>query len=253
MDDRRRGGVAAFFDLDRTLVPGSSLFPLARALRRSGYIGTFGLLRLGAGQARFRVLRREADHLIAKTRKASLIAIRGRSQDALMELAHQVIRDDVLARLYPKGVALIDAHRQAGHEVFLASSSPQDYVQALAEALRMDGAIGTRAAVEGGLYTGALEGDLAHGPHKAERVAALAQERELELAGSFAYSDSINDLPLLDLVGNPVAVNPDRALAAEARRREWPILDFRTGRPLLVYPLPSPSMSAPPSPIYPEL
>jgi HAD superfamily hydrolase (TIGR01490 family) len=244
MDDHRRGGVAAFFDLDRTLLPGSSLYPLARALRRSGYVGTFGLLRLGAGQARFRILGREADRLIAKTRKASLLAIRGRSRDALIDLARTVVRDIVLDRVYPRGVALIAAHRDAGHAVFLASSSPQDYVDVLAEALRMDGAVGTRAEAVDGTYTGELDGPLVHGRHKAHRVAALAAERRLELAGSFAYSDSINDLPLLGRVGNPVAVNPDRALAAEARRREWPILDFRVGRPLRTYPL-----AAPPAPV----
>lgn len=133
-------------------------------------------------------------------------------------------------------MALIEAHRDIGHTVLLASSSPQDYVDVLAEALRMNGAIGTRAEAVDGLYTGVLDGPLVHGQHKADRVAALAAERGLELAGSFAYSDSINDLPLLELVGNPVAVNPDRALAAEACRREWPILDFRLGRPLRTYP-----------------
>ncbi len=90
-----------------------------------------------------------------------------------------------------------------------------------------------------GRYTGDLDGPLAHGAHKAERVAALAGESGLELRASFAYTDSINDLPLLELVGNPVAVNPDRALSAEARRREWPILDLRMGRPLLAYPAPA--------------
>jgi HAD superfamily hydrolase (TIGR01490 family) len=241
MDDHRRGGVAAFFDLDRTLLPGSSLFSLARALRRGGYLGTIRLLRLAVGQARFRILAREADRLIAKTRKASLLAIRGRSRDALLELARSAVRDDVLGRLYPRGVALIEAHRDAGHAVFLASSSPQDYVDVLAEALSMDGAIGTRAEVRDGRYTGFLDGPLVHRGHKAHRVAALATERGMELAGSFAYSDSINDLPLLELVGNPVAVNPDRALADEARRREWPILDLRAGRPLLTYPVPPPA------------
>ena len=241
MDDHRRGGVAAFFDLDRTLLPGSSLFSLARALRRGGYLGTIRLLRLAVGQARFRILAREADRLIAKTRKASLLAIRGRSRDALLELARSAVRDDVLGRLYPRGVALIEAHRDAGHGVFLASSSPQDYLDVLAEALSMDGAIGTRAEVRDGRYTGLLDGPLVHRGHKAHRVAALATEGGLELAASFAYSDSINDLPLLELVGNPVAVNPDRALADEARRREWPILDLRAGRPLLTYPVPPPA------------
>lgn len=103
MDDHRRGGVAAFFDLDRTLLPGSSLFPLARAPRGSGYLGTFGLLRLATSQARFRLLGREADRLIAKTRKASLLAIRGRSRDALIDLARDVVRDTVLDRLTPAG------------------------------------------------------------------------------------------------------------------------------------------------------
>jgi phosphoserine phosphatase len=113
----------------------------------------------------------------------------------------------------------------------VSSSSPEDLLLLLGEDLGLDGVIGTRAAVDArGLYTGELDGDLCHKDEKARRVAEVAKEQDIDLAQSYAYSDSLNDLPLLELVGNPVATNPDRSLFALARQRGWPVLDFRTGR-----------------------
>jgi phosphoserine phosphatase len=114
--------------------------------------------------------------------------------------------------------------------VYIASSSPEDYISLLAAELAIDGVIGTKAECVDGRYTGELEGPMVHGPEKAARVQALAEESDIDLVRSFAYSDSINDLPLLELVGNPVAMNPDRRLALVARRRGYHVLDFRMAR-----------------------
>ena len=126
--------------------------------------------------------------------------------------------------------SLLSRHKRAGREVYIASSSPEDYLALLANELGIDGVVGTRAEVVDGLYTGELDGTMVHGPEKAARVQLLARDREIDLSRSFAYSDSVNDLPLLELVGNPVAMNPDHRLRAIARGRGWQVLDFRTAR-----------------------
>jgi HAD superfamily hydrolase (TIGR01490 family) len=223
----RRTRSAAFFDVDRTLLPGSALFPLASELARSGLIPRRLLPLLALDHLRYVRYGAERRAALARTRRASLRVIAGRRRDDLLTLAAGVVERAVRPRLYPQALDLIGAHRDAGHLVFLASSGPQDYLAILAEAIGADGALGTRAEVSDGVYTGRLVGDLAHGPEKASRVRALAVERDIHLRSSVAYSDSISALPLLELVGNPVAVNPGRALAREARVRDWPILRFR--------------------------
>jgi phosphoserine phosphatase len=127
-------------------------------------------------------------------------------------------------------VELLSRHKRAGRAVYICSSSPEDYLALLAAELGIDGVIGTRAETVGDRYTGELDGPMAHGAEKARRVAELASLRGIDLSRSFAYSDSINDLPLLELVGNPVAMNPDRRLAHVARKRGWQVQDFRIAR-----------------------
>jgi HAD superfamily hydrolase (TIGR01490 family) len=228
----RRIRSAAFFDVDRTLLPGSALFPLAAELARGGLIPRRLLPILALDHLRYVRYGSERRAALARAKGASLRVIAGRHREDLLALASVVVDRAVRPRLYPEALALIEAHRDAGHLVFLASSGPQDYVEILAEAVGADGALGTRAEVSDGVYTGRLLGNLAHGPEKASRVRALAMEREIHRRSSIAYSDSISDLPLLELVGNPVVVNPSRALARAARDRDWPILRFHPPTPV---------------------
>jgi HAD superfamily hydrolase (TIGR01490 family) len=221
---------AAFFDLDKTLLPGSSLFPLAREMYRQGYFDMRDIARLAVDQLRFRAVGAEAEAPMERARAASLEAIRGRGRDEVIEVGRAVAREELVPRVYPQAVELISRHKRAGREVYIASSSPEDYIALLADALGADGVVGTKAEVVGGRYTGELDGPMVHGPEKAARVKELAAERNLDLSRSFAYSDSINDLPLLELVGNPVAMNPDRRLAVVARRRGYHVLDYRIAR-----------------------
>ena len=221
---------AAFFDLDKTLLPGSSLFPLAREMYRQRYFGLRDIWRLAADQVRYRMIGAEAQGPMERAREATLEVIRGRSRDEVIAFGRSVAREEILPRLYPQAVDVMSRHKRAGRAVYIASSSPQDYLELLAEELAIDGVIGTRAEVVDGLYTGNLDGPMIHGPEKAGRVRELADERAIDLARSFAYSDSINDLPMLEMVGHPVAMNPDRRLRAVARRRGWQVLDFRTAR-----------------------
>jgi HAD superfamily hydrolase (TIGR01490 family) len=221
---------AAFFDLDKTLLPGSSLFPLAREMYRQRYFTIRDIGRLGLDQIRYRVIGSEDEAPMERARAASLEAVRGRKQEEVIEVGRAVAREELVPRLYPQAVELLQRHKRAGRLVYIASSSPEDYLRLLADELAIDGVIGTRAQIVEGRYTGELEGPMVHGPEKAARVKEAAGELGIDLARSYAYSDSINDLPLLELVGNPVAMNPDYRLRSVARRRGWQILDYRTAR-----------------------
>src|SRR6266567_2077028 len=195
---------AAFFDLDKTLLPGSSLFPLAREMYRRKVFTARDIARMAADQFAFRAVGTEGEGRTSRARDASLEAIRGRPRDEVVEMGRSVAEEELLPRLYPQGVDLLGRHKRAGREVYICSSSPEDYLAILAEELGLDGVIGTRAEVVDGRYTGALAGPMVHGPEKAARVEKLAAERGIDLTRSFAYSDSVNDLPMLELVGNPV-------------------------------------------------
>jgi HAD superfamily hydrolase (TIGR01490 family) len=223
------GDGAVFFDLDGTMVPGSSLFPLAREMRRRGLIRIRDLARVGADQAWFRWGRMERPDLVDRARAMTLAAVRGRSRAAMLAVARAVVQDEVLPRVYPRAIELIRIHRLAGRAVYLATSSPQDYAAIIADELGIDGAIGTLAEVRAGRYTGRLDGPLNHGLQKAARVTAFAKDHGIDLSRSVAFSDSVNDLPMLHAVGEPVAVNADRTLLIVARRMGWPVLDLRSG------------------------
>jgi len=221
---------AAFFDLDKTLLPGSSLFPLAREMYRQKYFTVGDLARLGTDQIRYRLIGTEAEGPMERARAASLEAIRGRRREEVIGVGRAVAREELVPRIYPQAVELLQRHKRAGREVYIASSSPEDYIALLAEELAIDGVVGTRAEVVDDRYTGNLEGPMVHGPEKAARVKELAAERGIDLNRSWAYSDSVNDVPLLELVGNPVAMNPDHQLLTMARKHGWQVLDFRTAR-----------------------
>jgi HAD superfamily hydrolase (TIGR01490 family) len=221
---------AAFFDLDKTLLPGSSLFPLAREAYRQRYFTLRDVARMAMYQLRYQVIGSEIEGAMEQARAKSLEMIAGRPREEVIEFGRSIAQEELLPRLYPQAVELLLRHKQAGREVYIASSSPEDYLALLAEALGIDGVIGTRAKVADGKYTGELDGPMVHGPEKAERVKQLAAERGIDLDRSYAYSDSINDLPMLELVGNPVAMNPDYRLASLARKRGWQVIDLRVAR-----------------------
>jgi HAD superfamily hydrolase (TIGR01490 family) len=221
---------AAFFDLDKTLLPGAALVPLAREMYRQRMF-TFGTIaRVAVDQLIYRISGAEDEELMERAKDLTLGSVRGKTAEEIRSLAGGVAREEIIPRFYPQAVELLSRHKRAGREVYISSSSPQDFLALLAEELDIDGVIGTRAAVRDGRYTGELEGPMCHGPEKARRVAELAAERGIDLSRSFAYSDSLNDLPMLEMVGTPVAVNPDRRLLQVARRRGWEVLDYRNAR-----------------------
>ena len=218
---------AAFFDLDRTMLAGSSMYPLAAALRRAGLLRLTDLLRFAAAQAVFRIARREGQNGIDRACAVSLKTIAGRSQDELFAIADDVIHATLSARIYEEAIRHLDEHVRKGDLVFIVTSSSEDLARLLAQHLGADGALGTRTEVVDGRFTGRLRDGLNHGPKKAERVRAFAYAAGIDLARSTAYTDSINDLPLLELVGRPIVVNPDRQLSRVAAANSWDALTWR--------------------------
>lgn len=230
---------AAFFDLDRTLVPGSSLFLLARGAYERDLFRVRDLLRFGWGQAMFR-LRGEQPGGIEKTQASTLDFVIGRSRHELVGWGKEIAEERIFPRVYADIVRVIEHHRERGDLTFLVTAAPIELAQVIADELGMTGAIGTESEVdEHGYYTGRLAGPIMHGPEKAKAVAEVADAHGLDLAECAAYSDSINDLPLLESVGYAHAVNPERELRRIALTRGWPVHELRTRRKALLVGIPA--------------
>ncbi len=218
------GGAAAFFDLDRTLISGSSAFAFAIAARRHDLVTTRQFVHDGLGALAFR-LHGASDDKVDQVRARILGAISGNRQADLVALNPDIL-PQLLDKVRPEAKALLDMHRRAGRETFIVSASPQEIVGPLAEALGMTGGIGTVSEVVDGVYTGELAGPFCYGPGKVEAIREIADWEGYDLARCYAYSDSASDLPMLEAVGHPVAVNPDKPLGLVARDRGWPIVLF---------------------------
>lgn len=219
------GRAAAFFDLDRTLMAGSSGFFWARAAFGAGVITRRQLTSDAWANVRFR-LNGSTDAATDAVRARVCAAIAGHEQKEFARLAPRVV-EGVLPRLYPEMLALAYEHQDAGRPVYIATAASQDLASLLAHVLAFDGGLGSRYELDDrGVYTGREDGPFCYREGKAERVREHAREHGLDLAASYAYSDSESDLPLLRAVGHPVAVNPDVPLAEVALREGWPVLRF---------------------------
>ncbi len=224
-------GAAAFFDVDNTVVQGASLFHLAKGLYRRDFFSRGLILRGLWLQFYFRFVGRENPEHIKLAREASLSFIAGHTVAEVREIGEEVYEEAIAPRIWPGTRAIAQLHLDVGQPVWLVTAAPVEMAEIIAARLGLTGALGTTAEHdEDGVYTGHLRGDLLHGPAKADAVRALAHEHGLDLAKCFAYSDSANDLPMLSLVGNPCAINPDRKLAAHAQEQGWQIRDYRTHR-----------------------
>ncbi|NNF68937.1 MAG: HAD family hydrolase [Acidimicrobiia bacterium] len=219
---------AAFFDLDRTLISGSSLYVFGMAAWRNDMVETRQVLKdltdavvfrfAGASDEKTEAIKNRVLDAIAGVAVADLKGLGG---DILPKLLESV-------RLESQG--LLDLHHQAGRDTYIVSASPIEIVEGLAEALGMTGAIGTVAEIVDGRYTGLLAEPFCYGQGKADAISKLASAREYDLRLSYAYTDSMGDLPMLEIVGHPVAVNPDRALESLAYHQGWPVVEFSRKR-----------------------
>ena len=218
------GPSAAFFDLDRTLISGSSAFILAIAARKADLLPTRQFARDARGALAFK-LRGSSDGSTDGVRDRILGAVAGMRQDDLVALNAAVL-PKLLAKIRPEARRLLDLHRHAGRNTYIVSAAPVEIVESLAHSLGMTAGIGTRGEVVDGVYTGRLDGPFVYGAGKVVAIEEFARWDGLDLAQCYAYSDSASDLPMLEAVGHPVAVNPDSRLARHARSNGWPIVYF---------------------------
>jgi HAD superfamily hydrolase (TIGR01490 family) len=224
---------AAFFDLDKTLMAGSSGMQFARVATRHGIVSRRLLASWAVEHLRYR-LRGTTDERTADVLRVARDLIAGVPARSLERMNPEVMAA-ILPRVYPQMLDEVYAHQDAGRATFIVSAAGNGVVEPLAAVLGMDGGIGTRYEVgEDGAFTGRFDGPFVYGPGKVEAMEAFAAEHGIELAASFAYSDSISDLPMLRAVGSPVAVNPDPPLAGIAHEEGWQTMRFeQLGRRLV--------------------
>jgi HAD superfamily hydrolase (TIGR01490 family) len=223
---------AAFFDLDRTLIAGSSAFVFARAARDAGHIRLQDFVPDVVRAVHFRFFG-SSDESSTGVRDRILAGVGGMQQSDLVGL-NEIVLPELLGLIRPEARALLEQHHRAGRETWIVSASPIEIVEPLATALGMTGGIGTRAEVDNGIYTGRLEGPFCYGEGKAEAISRLAEERGINLAESWSYSDSMSDVPMMEIVGHAVAVNPDTELAGLSRARGWPVVIFAQRSKMLI-------------------
>jgi HAD superfamily hydrolase (TIGR01490 family) len=221
---------AAFFDVDNTMMMGASIYHFARGLAARKFLTTGDLARFAWQQVKFRVGGSEKPETMTQAREAALAFVAGRRVDDIVRFGEEIYDEIMAERVWAGTRALAQMHLDAGQRVWLVTATPVELAAIIARRLGLTGALGTVAEVEDGVYTGRLVGEPLHGLAKAEAVLALAEREGLDLPRCTAYSDSVNDIPMLSVVGTGVAINPDTQLKREARTRGWQVRDFRTGR-----------------------
>lgn len=217
----------AFFDLDKTIIAKSSTLAFTRAMFKAGLLNGSTLAKAGIAQAYYQAF--GADHDRMERAKEELSAVtRGWSRDEVEAIVTETVDQVVTPLVYAEALAIMEEHRGAGRRVVVISASPEEIVRPLCRYLGIDEIIATRAEVDDeGKYTGNLE-LYAYGSGKAEAMRELAEAEDIDLSDSYAYSDSITDLPMLEAVGHPVVVNPDGELAAIAEERGWEMRRFES-------------------------
>src|SRR4051812_17131949 len=215
---------AAFFDLDKTVIAKSSTLTFSKSFYQGGLINRRAVLRTAYTQ--FVFLAGGADHDQMERMREYLSALcKGWNVQQVKELVAETLHDLIDPIIYDEAATLIEEHYTAGRDVVIVSTSGAEVVEPIGELLGADRVVATRMVVEDGVFTGEVE-YYAYGPTKAEAIAELAESEGYDLSSCYAYSDSVTDLPMLEAVGHPHTVNPDRALRREAADRGWPVLSF---------------------------
>lgn len=224
-DDSGAPTAAAFFDLDKTIIAKSSTLAFGRPLYKAGFLNRRALLKAGIAQIVYVMVGADHDQL-EKVREQLLALTKGWDREQVGELVKETVDEIVAPLVYAEALAIIDEHHRAGRKVVIISSSPEEVVRPLAVYLGVDDVIATRSkSGPDGRYTGELD-FYAYGPGKAEAIRELAELENINLADSYSYSDSATDLPMLEVVGHPVVVNPDKDLEEIATARDWQVMHF---------------------------
>jgi HAD superfamily hydrolase (TIGR01490 family) len=221
---------AAFFDLDKTIIAKSSTLAFGRPFYHNGLINRRAVLRSAYAQFVFALAGADADQ-IERMRSYITSMCTGWDVAQIREIVAETLHEIIDPIVYREAVELVEQHKAAGRDVVIVSASGEEVVGPIGLMIGADHVVATRMVIAEGKYTGEIS-RYVYGAAKAEAVAELAHERGYDLAASYAYSDSSTDLPMLEAVGHPYAVNPDRALRKAALERGWPVLTFTNGVPL---------------------
>jgi HAD superfamily hydrolase (TIGR01490 family) len=221
---RATGRPAAFFDLDKTIIAKSSTLAFSKPFQAGGLISRRAVLR--SAYAQFVYLVGGADHdQMEKMRQFLSELCAGWDVQTVRDIVADTLHNIVDPLVYDEAVSLIEEHHLAGRDVIIVSASGTEVVEPIGEMLGADGVVATRMRIVDGRYTGEID-YYAYGENKAAALERLAEEHHYDLSRSYAYSDSVTDIHMLEVVGHPFAVNPDRELRRQANARGWPVLVF---------------------------
>jgi HAD superfamily hydrolase (TIGR01490 family) len=221
---------AAFFDVDNTLIRGSTIYFLGRGMYQRGYFTKKDISRFVLANLRFRLTGKEKKEEIQRFQDAATDFIGGHNVADIQAIAEEIYDEFVSPALWQGTIDIAQSHITNGDEVYLVTAAPEDMATLIAKRLGLTGAIGSKAEIKNQIYTGNMNGPLLHGKEKAIAIIELAKNSGFNLKNCYAYSDSNNDLPLLQSVGHPSVINPDALLGLRAMAEGWPIHDFRKAR-----------------------
>lgn len=221
---------AAFFDVDNTLMQGASIFHLARGLHKREYFTLRQISKMAWRQFYFRAAGVEDPEHLEEAKASALSFIAGHKVTDLREIGEEIYDEYMAGKIWPGTKVIAQDHIASGVEVWIVTAAPVEIAETISRRLGLTGALGTISEQVDGVYTGKLVGDLLHKESKANAIKKLAEQKGFDLSLCYAYSDSHNDLPMLSIVGHPIAVNPDSKLRQHANANGWPIIDYRVGR-----------------------
>ena len=215
--------VLVFVDVDNTLVKGATIYMFGIEAWKSGFIKWHHVIP-ALFQQRYFIRKGETTKRVKSTRERAQALVAGHQVTDFEKVAESAWRRSIAPKVFPEMMERINDHKSQGHEIWLLTASPQGLASVMARDLTLTGAIGTTLEEKDGAFTGEIDGELLHGPLKAQAAIQHAREANVDLAHCYAYSDSAADIPLLESVGHPVAVNPDHTLLAHATAQSWPII-----------------------------
>jgi HAD superfamily hydrolase (TIGR01490 family) len=222
--------VAAFFDLDNTLLQGSTIYYLARGMLARRVFTASQLWDFAGRQFRWATSGTENMADVTNIFADVQAMLEGRRVDLVMEMGRSIYHERMEDKIWPQTRKIVDDHLRAGDRVYVVTAAGQEMADLIADELNLTGGMGTKSEIVDGFYTGKMVGAPMHGQVKADAISDLARREGLNLEQCFAYSDSANDLPMLKLVGHPTAINPDEKLGQYAGEHDWPTFDFRGRR-----------------------